>query len=176
MSVLDGFVELVVPRTYSIAEVRILKNRISFNRSTASELGYPPFVKLMVSADRTQLAIKPCEKHERNAMEFFTKKSTGEKCRSIAVGNKALTSLVKSGLGWSMDVTMSAPGVRLEEENVILFDLTQAVSSTKKNESFGLCVVPTPAFPFASVPPEYFGYTKSKQPEVIEVEWEESVC
>ena len=43
MSILDNFDVVGVPRTFSIAEVRILKNRISFNLATASEIGYPPY-------------------------------------------------------------------------------------------------------------------------------------
>lgn len=42
MSILDDFDVVEVPRTFSIAEVRVLKNKISFNVSAASELGYPP--------------------------------------------------------------------------------------------------------------------------------------
>ena len=38
MSILDNFDVVGVPRTFSIAEVRILKNRISFNLATASEI------------------------------------------------------------------------------------------------------------------------------------------
>lgn len=46
MSILDNFDVVGVPRTFSIAEVRILKNRISFNLATASEIGYPHFAFL----------------------------------------------------------------------------------------------------------------------------------
>lgn len=35
MSILDNFDVVGVPRTFSIAEVRILKNRISFKRGSA---------------------------------------------------------------------------------------------------------------------------------------------
>lgn len=52
MSILDNFDVVGVPRTFSIAEVRILKNRISFNLATASEIGYPPFVRLFISRDK----------------------------------------------------------------------------------------------------------------------------
>lgn len=37
MSILDNFDVVGVPCTFSIAEVRILKNRISFNLATASD-------------------------------------------------------------------------------------------------------------------------------------------
>ena len=61
-SILDDFQVLEVPRTFSIAEVKIMKNKISFNVMTASELAYPGFIRLFISDDRTQLALQPCEK------------------------------------------------------------------------------------------------------------------
>lgn len=78
MSILDDFDVIEVPRTFSIAEVRILKNKISFNISAASELGYPPFVRVFISHDKTQLALQPCDKMTPNAMRFFTA-DTGRK-------------------------------------------------------------------------------------------------
>lgn len=57
MSILDGFDVVEVPRTFSIAEVKILKNKLSFNVSAASELGYPPFVRIFISHDKTQIAL-----------------------------------------------------------------------------------------------------------------------
>lgn len=70
MSILDGFDVVEVPRTFSIAEVKILKNKLSFNVSAASELGYPPFVRISISHDKTQIALQPCEKTTQNAMKF----------------------------------------------------------------------------------------------------------
>ena len=65
MSILDNFDVVGVPRTFSIAEVRILKNRISFNLATASEIGYPPFVRLFISRDKTQIAFSLVPKKRR---------------------------------------------------------------------------------------------------------------
>ena len=105
MSILDNFDVVGVPRTFSIAEVRILKNRISFNLATASEIGYPPFVRLFISRDKTQIALQPCAKETPNAMKFFTSDSTKDgkpKKRMIPVGNRALTALVKAGIGCNL--------------------------------------------------------------------------
>lgn len=110
MSILDNFDVVGVPRTFSIAEVRILKNRISFNLATASEIGYPPFVRLFISRDKTQIALQPCAKETPNAMKFFTSDSTKDgkpKKRMIPVGNRALTALVKAGIGVEMNVPLS---------------------------------------------------------------------
>lgn len=167
MSILDDFDVIEVPRTFSIAEVRILKNKISFNVSAASELGYPPFVRVFISHDKTQLALQPCDKMAPNAMRFFTA-DTGrkKKQRAIGVGNKALATLIKSGMGWSMVQTIVAPGIRFTEENVIIFDLKQANAvGNKGSTATGLCVIPRPAAPFFQIPSEYFS-----QDEVVVVD------
>lgn len=169
MSILDGFDVVEVPRTFSIAEVKILKNKLSFNVSAASELGYPPFVRIFISHDKTQIALQPCEKTTQNAMKFFTMENTsGKKRRTIGVGNKALATLIKSGMGWEMDKPVCAPGVRFSEENVIIFDLNQASFVGKKlGGETGLCLVPRPAVPFYQIPSEYFS---GGTPVVIDVD------
>ena len=110
MSILDDFDVVEVPRTFSIAEVRVLKNKISFNVSAASELGYPPFVRVFISHDKTQIALQPCDKTTQNAMKFFTAETAEKKHkRTIGVGNKALATLIKSGMGWEMAQPVCAP-------------------------------------------------------------------
>lgn len=160
MSILDNFDVVGVPRTFSIAEVRILKNRISFNMPTASEMGYPPFVRLFISRDKTQIALQPCTKETPNAMRFFTENMVREGRRKklmIPVGNRALTALVKSGMGVDMSTPLKAPGVRFAEENVVIFDLKQSQDiRTAPTQERGLCVIPTPAYPFMEVPTQYF--------------------
>ena len=158
MSILDDFDVVEVPRTFSIAEVRVLKNKISFNVSAASELGYPPFVRVFISHDKTQIALQPCDKTTQNAMKFFTAETAEKKHkRTIGVGNKALATLIKSGMGWEMAQSVCAPGVRFSEENVIIFDLKQAqMCGRKQAGGTGLCLVPRPAAPFFAVPAQYF--------------------
>ena len=157
MSILDDFDVVEVPRTFSIAEVRVLKNKISFNVSAASELGYPPFVRVFISHDKTQIALQPCDKTTQNAMKFFTAETAEKKHkRTIGVGNKALATLIKTGMGWEMAQPVCAPGVRFSEENVIIFDLKQAqMCGRKQAGGTGLCLVPRPAAPFFAVPAQY---------------------
>ena len=158
MSILDDFDVVEVPRTFSIAEVRVLKNKISFNVSAASELGYPPFVRVFISHDKTQIALQPCDKTTQNAMKFFTAETAEKKHkRTIGVGNKALATLIKSGMGGEAPQPVCAPGVRFSEENVIIFDLKQAqMCGRKQAGGTGLCLVPRPAAPFFAVPAQYF--------------------
>lgn len=169
MSILDNFEVVEVPRTYSVAQVRVLKNRISFNMSTASELGYPPYVRVFISRDKSQVALQPCDKMTPNAMRFFTVGEKGKrKRRTIGVGNRALAALIKSGMGWDMKTVLCAPGVRFSDENVIIFDLRQSYHQGDKHGSTGLCVIPTPAAPFFQVPAEYFSDV-----QVVDAKFEE---
>ena len=161
MSILDNFDVVGVQRTFSIAEVRILKNRISFNIATASEIGYPPFVRLFLSRDKTQIALQPCARETPNAIKFFTTDSTKDgkpTKRMIPVGNRALAALVKAGIGAEMNIPLRAPGVRFADEGVIIFDLRQATDTSRHNDctETGLCLVPTPAYPFLEMPSGYF--------------------
>ena len=147
MSILDNFDVVGVPRTFSIAEVRILKNRISFNLATASEIGYPPFVRLFISRDKTQIALQPCAKETPNAMKFFTSDSTKD-----GKPKKRMIPVVE------MNIPLKAPGVRFADEGVIIFDLKQATDMNQPNActETGLCLIPTPAYPFVEMPSGYF--------------------
>lgn len=163
-NILDNFEVVEVPRNFSIAEVRILKNGISFNLSAASELGYPAYVRVFISKDKTQIALQPCDKVSPNAMRFFNvDDATKRKKKTIPVGNRALAALIKSGMGWSMDKPMRAPGIRFSEDNCIIFDLNQACNAASKEEhETALAVIPQPAVPFMPVSTEYF----SNDPQV----------
>ena len=158
MSVLDRFEVVEVPRTFSIAEARILKNRVSFNLCTASELGYPLFVRIFISHDRSQIALQPCDKTTPNAMKFFTAEAARHRRKkAISVGNRALTTLIKSSMRWEMEKPAIVPGVRFAEENVIIFDLKQAHEKGKGcTSSTSLCTLPVPAAPFYQVSSAYF--------------------
>lgn len=158
MNILDNFEVFEVGRTFSVAEVNVLKNKISFNIAAASELGYPAFVRVFISRDKTQVALQPCEKLTPNAMKFFTAEvAAKKKCRTISVGNKALATLIKSGMGWDMSKVIRAPGIRFPDDNVIIFDLKQAYEKKDKPiGETGLCVVPQIAYPFLTVPSQYF--------------------
>lgn len=156
MSVLDRFEVMEVPRTFSIAEVRLLKNRLSFNLSAASEIGYPAYVRVFISHDRTQIALQPCEKTTPNACVFFTAETAARKRRrAISVGNRALTTLIKSWMGWDLNQPMIVPGIRFAEENVIIFDLLQAHAKDSRGSDASLCVVPVPAAPFYQIPKNF---------------------
>ncbi len=157
-SILDDFQVLEVPRTFSIAEVKIMKNKISFNVMTASELAYPGFIRLFISDDRTQLALQPCEKETPNAVKFYTQDRTSKKRRSIPVGNRALVKLVRDSMKLVSDGVIVVPGVRYSDEQVILFDLKQAYLQGQKTKAERrTCFVPKVAEVFHEIPKEFFG-------------------
>lgn len=56
------------------------------------------------------------------------------------------------------NVPLKAPGVRFADEGVIIFDLKQATDMNQPNActETGLCLIPTPAYPFVEMPSGYF--------------------
>ena len=155
-SVLEGFRVLEVPRTFSIAEVRVLKNKLSFNMTTASELGYPGYVRLFFSDDGLQLAIQPCRKEIENAREFFTPDVSSQKKKAIPLGNRELVKLIKQSMGWDMEARIYVPGIRFSEEKVLVFDLHQGYKKgTKSPAERGICVRPKLGEKFYPIPTEY---------------------
>lgn len=158
MSILDNFNVYEAARSFSIAEVNVLKNKISFNISAASELGYPEYIRVFISRDKTQIAIQPCSKITPNAMKFFVSDDIKQKHRrTIPTGNRALATLIKAGMGWEMSHTFCAPGIRFDEDNVIIFDLKQAYRKGKNaQQETRLCVIQKTNAPFFEVPSKYF--------------------
>lgn len=57
-----------------------------------------------------------------------------------------------------LNVPLKAPGVRFADEGVIIFDLKQATDMNQPNActETGLCLIPTPAYPFVEMPSGYF--------------------
>lgn len=172
MNILDNFEVFQVARSFSIAEVNVLKNKISFNIHAASELGYPEYIRVFISRDKTQIAIQPCAKTTPNAMKFFDGDDVRQKRRrTIPTGNRALATLIKSGMGWEMSQNFCAPGVRFGGDNIIIFDLRQAYRKGKESRrETGLCVIQRTAAPFYELPTRYFSDEPMTQSNVIDVD------
>ena len=165
MSVLDNFEIVSVPRTFSIAEVKVLKNKLSFNVITAAELQYPPFVRLYISEDRTQLAIQPCTMDTPNAVKFFASDNSSKKRRAIAIGNQALARLIKESMDLDLNYTWIIPGVRFQDENVIIFDIKQAHKKEQRSAS-KIQIVPNKASEFHVIPRRFLGRLALPGPSV----------
>lgn len=157
MSILDEFDVLEVPQRFSIAELRVMKNNLSFNLYTASELGYPPYVRTYISKDRTVLAIKGVQTAAKGVLPFFEADTSSKKRRAIRTGCRNVCMLFKKNLGWSLDEPMIVSASRFGSENVLVFDMKEAYRKGEKNQiRIRPQIIKKVDQPFYPLPPDFF--------------------
>lgn len=123
-------IDLINTRSDSIATVG--DTFVKFNRVTAEELGYPPFIQFLINPKEKQFAIRPCKEDDHNAVVFSKPKE--QQKYQIAVNNAAVTRMIRKIAGWSAaDGNWNIPGVYLTDEKALVYDLKTA----KKPQSKG---------------------------------------
>ena len=80
-------VDLLNTRSASVATVT--NTAIKFNRQTAEELGYPPFVQFLINSKEKQFAIRACKEGDHNAAAFS--KPKGAQKNPIMINNAVIT-------------------------------------------------------------------------------------
>lgn len=118
-----------VQGTFSAAEARIAKTCIRFNNLTAAELGYPDYVKLMLSHDGSVLAIQPCHESDPCAVPFMGGRSpedlTGQK-KWTRINNRMLGYIIRSKMNWTDDKGVRRfYGSPWTNQGALLFDLSR---------------------------------------------------
>ena len=126
----NGNFKLVLPTPppcrSSASEVRIASRKFSFSAMTAAEIGYPEYACLFVSDDASKLVVKGCQATEYS-FPFSIKDLNGKMSKkAITTGNLALSQVIRSKLGWDQKSCYVCPGILYRDEQLVLFDLTQA--------------------------------------------------
>jgi hypothetical protein len=127
---------MVVPRptqrcTRSIAEIRISTSKLNFSAVTASELGYPAHICIMVSEDGSQVAIQASEQNEYS-LPFCRFDENGKPIREvISICNKEFIRLIRKQMGWKDTGVYVTPAVKYIDGDMLLFDLKTAFVRTK---------------------------------------------
>lgn len=113
----------------SYAELRIAKQKLHFNYLSASELGYPEHVCMLVSDDGTQLVVGgskktqftlPFQQHDAaSTSKEYSKKAIG-------VGHTAFVKAIRKKMGWLASETYRVRGVRIPDSPYLLFDFSRA--------------------------------------------------
>lgn len=156
MSLLDNFTLYELPRNFSLAELRITKTRMSVNQLSASEMHYPACIRVFVSADKTQMAIQPCQPTENGAVRFlpanFNAPSRKRQPKSFKIGNKTLLHFIKSNMNWDENVRLKVVGEYHPEEDILLFDFTRAVPIDQQTTGLVQVTAINPARQFVPVP------------------------
>ena len=130
---LEKFTVIDILNTRSDSVAAIDGTAVKFNRRTAEELGFPPYILFLINQKDKQFAIKACKKDTPNALPFS--KSSEEQKYKITVRNAVITQMIRKMAGWSAEETWNVPGILLAEEQALVYDLKAA----RKPEYKGGC-------------------------------------
>ena len=116
-------------RNFSAAEARTSWTTIRFNNLSAAELGYPDFVRLLISEDGNTLAVQSCPEDDPCAVPFMydrTAEDLNGQRRWISIPNRMLMQIIREKQHWdSAKIQRRFFGIPWAEERAILFDLTR---------------------------------------------------
>lgn len=116
---------------FSASEARTTWTSIRFNNLTAAELGYPEYVRLLISQDGNTLAIQVCDEDDPCAVPFMCGRTAedlkGQKKWTI-IPNRMLLRILREKQNWGNAKSQRRFfGVPWNEQSAILFDMTQIV-------------------------------------------------
>ena len=127
---LEKFTVIDLIKTRSASVVTFTGNIVKFNIQTAQELGYPPFVQLLIDQKGKQFAVRVCKEHATNAVSFS--KPMGDQKYQIKINNIAVVDLVRKTMGWNAEDNWNVPGVYFADEQAIIYSLETAYAPKAK--------------------------------------------
>ncbi len=92
MAALQGFEEINITKPIATMTMTVMQSRIRFNKATATALGYPAYVKVLINEKTKQVALEVCTGRETNAVKFS--KPEGKQTASVSITEDALVTTV----------------------------------------------------------------------------------
>lgn len=131
MGLLDGFETMSLAPKKGSSMLTVSKSNIRFNKATAAELGFPPFVKLLVNAKTNQVAAQTCSEKDPAAIKFCDSEKKQNyaifiKIPALLAEFRRLLDFGEAGIEYSMNGTTYA------DEQVIIYDLKSAEKGAGK--------------------------------------------
>lgn len=133
MSVLEGFEVMGLAPAKGKSVLTVSRTNIKFNKATAAELNYPPFVKLLLNVKTNQVAIQPCGEKDPSAVKFS--EDEAKQTYAIVIKIPALLVEFRRLLSFEDDVFYTIKGTMYPDENVIIYDLNDANREEKKRRN-----------------------------------------
>lgn len=132
MAILDKFTVVDLVKTRSASVITVTGNVLRFNKQTAEELGFPPYIQILSNVKDKQFAIRACKEGDINAVEFS--KPEGEQKGPVKINIAAVADIIRKMGGWSMDESWNVPGIYFAEDRALVYDVKTA---TKPGEPKG---------------------------------------
>lgn len=122
-----------VPATTK-AVLRIGKQKFAFSPAAISEMGYPPYVQMLISEDATKLVIRPYEEQDITTIPFFIQrysKKNGryEDPKAVSIADKPLIQDIRRKLNWSDEQMVCVPMRFKESPNALFFELNRSMTA-----------------------------------------------
>lgn len=131
--VLQGFDVIDIEIGKSDSVMTVMGNMLKFNKATATELGYPQYVRMLIKADSKQVAIQSCTEKTRNSVLFS--KSEGQQTYAITVKTPAIVVAVRKLIpGLSEKESLSFKGTLFADDRTIIYNLSEGEPVKKRNQ------------------------------------------
>ena len=98
-------------------------NRIRVNQQTILDMGYPKLVRLLINPETKELAIQPCNSHEK--LSFKVPKDFAENKHGFELSSITLTQLLVDKMGWDLNTHYKVYGRYVKKENIVVFSLNE---------------------------------------------------
>lgn len=120
----------------SKATMRIGLQKISFSSLAACEMGYPPFVQMLISPDATKMVICPYDQEDNTSIPFFVEKYSKKQGRyiqpnTVSISDKDLVQDIRKKLGWGNEAMSCTPLRFREQPNCLFFELNKAIPASE---------------------------------------------
>ena len=134
MEILKGFevINLKQPKGESV--MTVTSNSLKFNKATAVELNYAPYIKVLLNAKTRQIAIQPCSEKDPNAIKFSNEESKQTyaisiKVPAIQVEFRRMLSFEDEN-GGKLSYTLN--GTLYPDEQVVIYDIGDVKPEAEK--------------------------------------------
>lgn len=125
MSVLEGFTAFDFD--IGVASASITANGVTFNKAVIAKMGFPPYVRLLISEEQKQIAIQVCDEYTPHAIAFYKEKGENEVFRSVRWNSRDLLNSISDMMDWDLkEVAHRVDGKLFPQEKAMIFDLAKA--------------------------------------------------
>ena len=134
MEILKGFevINLKQPKGESV--MTVTSNSLKFNKATAVELNYAPYIKVLLNAKTRQIAIQPCSEKDPNAIKFSNEES--KQTYAISIKVPAIQVEFRRMLPFEDDnggkLSYTLNGTLCPDEQVVIYDIGDVKPETEK--------------------------------------------
>lgn len=112
----------------------VTSNSLKFNKATAVELNYAPYIKVLLNAKTRQIAIQPCSEKDPNAIKFSNEES--KQTYAISIKVPAIQVEFRRMLPFEDDnggkLSYTLNGTLYPDEQVVIYDIGDVKPETEK--------------------------------------------